>query len=358
MRAEYKRLGDYIQQVDVRNTDVKVSQLVGLTIDKAFIKSVANTIGTDFSKYKVIRRNQFACSLMQVSRDGKMPVAMFEGDVAIMSPAYPMFEVVSKTDLLPEYLMLWFSRSEFDREASFYAVGGVRGSLEWDDFCNMRIPVPSIEKQRRIVAQYQTVENRIKNNERLIVLLEDTAQTIFRHRFVDNIDTNNLPEGWRMGTVGELFELQRGFDLPEQNRHEGNYPIYASTGITSYHNEFKVTAPGVVTGRSGTIGKVMYVHNDFWPLNTTLYVKNCSGSSFEFAYYKLQELQLDKTVAGFAAVPTLNRNDVHAMRSIIPPKTTINEFSRISRAIFSYIEVVRRENDILRETANTLTSKL
>lgn len=206
-----KRLGDYIRPVDVRNRDLKVTRLVGLTIDKAFIPSVANTIGTDLSNYKVISENQFACSLMQVSRDGKMPIAMFKGEPCIMSPAYPMFEVSKTNELLPEYLMMWFSRLEFDREASFYAVGGVRGSLEWNDFCDMQIPVPAIEKQREIVAEYNTLATRIETNKKLIATLEQTAQTLYRHTFVDNIDPNNLPEGWRMGTVADLVTTQYGY---------------------------------------------------------------------------------------------------------------------------------------------------
>ena len=176
-KTGYKRLGDYIREVDVRNKDLEVNELVGLTINKAFIPSVANTIGTDLSNYKVIRKDQFACSLMQVSRDGKMPVAMFEGECAIMSPAYPMFEVVDKTVLLPQYLMMWFSRNEFDREASFYAVGGVRGSLTWQDFCDMTLPIPPIEQQRKIVAEYETISKRIRLNEQMITRLEETAQT-------------------------------------------------------------------------------------------------------------------------------------------------------------------------------------
>lgn len=204
---DYKRLGDYIREVNVRNRELKVTKLVGLTIDKAFIPSVANVIGTDLSNYKVIRKEQFACSLMQVSRDGKMPIAMFEEDKAIMSPAYPMFEVINKEILLPQYLMMWFSRSEFDREASYYAVGGVRGSLTWEDFCNMQLPIPSIEKQREIVAEYETLTRRIRLNEQMIQHLESTAQALYRKMFVDGIDKENLPEGWRMGTVGELAEV-------------------------------------------------------------------------------------------------------------------------------------------------------
>ena len=203
---EYKRLGDYIREVNVRNRELKVTKLVGLTIDKAFIPSLANVIGTDLSNYKVIRKEQFACSLMQVSRDGKIPVAMFEEDEAMMSPAYPMFEVKDKTALMPQYLMMWFSRSEFDREASYYAVGGVRGSLTWEDFCDMKLPIPPITRQREIVEEYETVSRRIRLNNQMIQHLEATAQALYRKTFVDNIDKENLPEGWRMGTLGEVIE--------------------------------------------------------------------------------------------------------------------------------------------------------
>ena len=224
---EYKRLGDYIREVNVRNRDEKVTKLVGLTIDKVFIPSVANVIGTDLSNYKVIRNEQFACSLMQVSRDGKMPVAMFEEDEAIMSPAYPMFEVIDKTMLLPQYLMMWFSRSEFDREASYYAVGGVRGSLTWEDFCNMTLPIPSIERQREIVEEYETLTKRIRLNEQMIQHLEATAQALYRKTFVDNIDKENLPEGWRMGTLEDLGEIIGGA-TPSTN----NPDLWCDNGIS------------------------------------------------------------------------------------------------------------------------------
>lgn len=204
---DYKPLGDYIREVDVRNRDLNVTNLIGLSINKTFIPSVANIIGTDLSNYKIIKKEQFACSLMQVSRDEKIPIAMFTEDIAIMSPAYPMFEVIDKSILLPQYLMMWFSRKEFDREASFYAVGGVRGSLTWEDFCDMRLPVPPIEKQREIVAEYETLANRISINQQIIQKLEATAQALYRKMFVDGIDKENLPDGWRMGTIEELSEF-------------------------------------------------------------------------------------------------------------------------------------------------------
>jgi len=186
MKSNYKRIGDYIQLIDERNKGFGLTDLLGLTINKEFIPSVANTIGSDMANYKVIRKGQFACSLMQVRRDKKIPVAMLKDfDEAIISQAYPVFEITDTENLLPEYLMMWMSRSEFDREACFYAVGGVRGSLEWEDFCNMELPVPSIEKQREIAKEYNTIVNRIKLNEQLNKKLEETAQAIYKQWFVD-----------------------------------------------------------------------------------------------------------------------------------------------------------------------------
>jgi type I restriction enzyme, S subunit len=186
LKSNYKRIGNYIQLVDQRNKGLKVKTLLGLSISKQFIKSVANTIGADMENYKIIRKNQFACSTMQVRRDKKMPVAMYtEDEPAIISQAYPIFEIIDTKKLLPEYLMMWFTRSEFDREACFHAVGGVRGSLEWEDFLNMSLPIPSIEKQQEIINEYHIIQNRIALNNQMISKLEETAQAIYKQWFVD-----------------------------------------------------------------------------------------------------------------------------------------------------------------------------
>lgn len=176
MRSHYKRIGNYISLVDIRNTDLKESTLIGLSINKEFISSVANTVGTDMANYKIIKKGQFACSLMQVRRDKKIPVSLLKThENAIISPAYSVFEISKLDELLPEYLMMWMSRSEFDRHACFLAVGGVRGSLEWDDFCDMTLPVPHHDKQREIVHEYNTIVERIKLNEKLNQKLEETG---------------------------------------------------------------------------------------------------------------------------------------------------------------------------------------
>ena len=162
MKTNYKSIEELVVKVDERNVDERVSELLGVSIDKCFIKSVANTNGTDLSKYKIIRKNDFAVSLMQVSRDSKIPVARLEEyEEAIMSPAYPIFRVKDEKVILPEYLDMWFKRPEFDREATFIAVGGVRGSMPWEEFAKMKLPVPSIEEQQRIVDDYKIITDRI-----------------------------------------------------------------------------------------------------------------------------------------------------------------------------------------------------
>lgn len=186
MRSNYNKIGSHIRLVDERDRELKVKTLLGLSIDKLFIPSVANTIGSDMGNYKVIRKGQFACSLMQVRRDKKIPVALLaDFDEAIISQAYPVFEIIDPNKLLPEYLMMWMRRSEFDRESCFHAVGGVRGSLEWEDLCNMELPVPSPEKQREIVKEYHTIVDRIKLNEQLNKKLEEMVQAIYKQWCVD-----------------------------------------------------------------------------------------------------------------------------------------------------------------------------
>ena len=168
MSSNYRTIGSLIEKVDIRNLDETISILVGLSIDKCFISSVANTIGTDLKKYKIIEKDDFAVSLMQVSRDSKIPIARYSDDnPAIMSPAYPIFRVKDRNVVLPQYLDLWFKRSEFDREAAFIAVGGVRGSMPWEDFIGIKVRIPDLAEQERIVEAYNILEDRIKTKEKI-----------------------------------------------------------------------------------------------------------------------------------------------------------------------------------------------
>lgn len=186
MKSNYKRISELVERIDEKNADGSVDLLLGVSIEKCFIRSVANTIGTDLSKYKIISKNDFAVSLMQVSRDSKIPIARLdEYDVAIMSPAYSIFRVKDTSVVMPEYLEMWFQRSEFDREAAFLAVGGVRGSMPFDEFANIAVLVPPMEEQLEIVNSYRAITERITLKKRINDNLVATTQAIYKNMFLE-----------------------------------------------------------------------------------------------------------------------------------------------------------------------------
>jgi len=218
MKSNYKRLGDYIRQVDVRNRDLAVERLLGLSVNKQFIPSIANTIGTDMSNYKVVAPSQFVYIADTSRRGDKIAIALLGGQgKAIVSAIYTVFEITNEMELLPEYLMMWFRRPEFDRYARFKSHGSAREIFEWDEMCEVMLPVPPIEEQRKIVAEYKAIEKRIENNRHLIATFEATAQTIYRKMFVDDIDPENLPDGWRMGTIGEFCKETKSGGTPSRS---------------------------------------------------------------------------------------------------------------------------------------------
>ena len=377
MRSNYKRLGDYIDEIKVRNSDLKAKELLGINIDKFFMPSVANIVGTDMSVYKIVKKNQFACNRMHVGRDFRLPISMSKSDDQFMvSPAYDVFEIKDTEILFPEYLMMWFSRREFDRNAWFYTDADVRGGLHWKALCDMQLPIPSITKQWEIVKEYNVIINRIKLNQQLIQKLEETAQAIYKQWFVDfefpdqdglpyksnggemvESELGEIPTGWKAGFLGDLIELQRGFDLATQHRIEGLYPIYASTGIAEYHREYKVKGPGIVTGRSGSLGEVFYIEEDFWPLNTTLWIKNFKNATPIFAFYVLKGINIIDYNSG-SAVPTLNRNHIHLHQLIVPKIDVIKRFEEIEKIFFHQIKVITKQQKALQSFGDILLSKL
>lgn len=378
---EYKRLGEYIREVNVRNRDLKVTKLVGLTIDKAFIPSVANVIGTDLSNYKVIQKEQFACSLMQVSRDGKMPVAMFEEDEAIMSPAYPMFEVIDNTVLLPQYLMMWFSRSEFDREASYYAVGGVRGSLTWEDFCNMKLPIPSITRQREIVSEYETLTNRIRLNNQMIQNLEATAQALYRKTFVNNIDKENLPKGWRMGIIDNICEVKDGTHDSPKPIDVGN-PLITSVHLNPWSVSLEsayfisekdyrkiserslVETGDILMSMIGTIGIVNYVlyeNVDFAVKNMAIFKTSRNSEFVEYVLFYLKSNEMKQYIVESTSGSTqgyVTLNTLRCMPIIIPDEYIIKEYHCITKELISHIWNLTKENLKLTELQSLLLAKM
>ena len=216
MRSNYKKVGDFIRLVKEKNREGLYSELLGINIDKFFMPSVANIHGVDLSTYKLIRKEQFACNRMHVGRDYRIPISLSKRDEPfLVSPAYDVFEIKDTSILLPEYLMMWFERAEFDRNAWFYTDADVRGGLAWQAFEDIQLPIPHIDKQREIVKEYNTIQDRIKLNEQMIQKLEETAQAIYREWFVDFEfpDENGKPYKSNGGEMVWCEEL--GKEVPE-----------------------------------------------------------------------------------------------------------------------------------------------
>jgi len=193
MKEEYRLLGDFIQPIDERNKDLKVDYLLGVSISKQFIPSIANIVGTDLSNYKIVRTGQFAYGPVTSRNGEKISIALLRDKDCIISSSYTVFEVTDKDQLDPEYLMLWFSRPEFDRYARYMSHGSVREIFDWDELCKVELPVPSIEKQRSIVKAYNTITDRIELKQKINDNLVNTTDTIFFKMFLEGKPDATIP---------------------------------------------------------------------------------------------------------------------------------------------------------------------
>tara|TARA_R110000868_G_scaffold346999_1_gene608107 strand:+ start:6790 stop:7980 length:1191 start_codon:yes stop_codon:yes gene_type:complete len=391
MKSNYKKIGEHIQLVDERNKGLKVQQLLGLSISKQFIPSVANIIGTDMENYKIIRRNQFACSTMQVRRDKKMPLALLhEVDEAIISQAYPVFEVNNEKELLPEYLMMWFTRSEFDSEACFHAVGGIRGSLEWEDFENMQLPIPNPEKQREIVKEYNIIQNRIKLNEKLIQNLEETAQTIYREWFVEfefpdengkpyksnggemvwceELD-KEIPKGWKTTNLSSISKIIMGQSPKGESYNEQKIGIPLVNGPVEFGEYFTIktkwtTDPKkyckendlIFCVRGSTVGKYV-IADDKYAIGRGVCAISSIHPFFLMLLIKCNLSEILKDVTG-STFPNIDRRTLESFRTVLGDDKLPNMFEERLTSFNLYMKAKKQENQKLSKLKELLLSKL
>lgn len=396
MRSNYRRIGDYIQEVTLRNTELKVTNLLGININKFFMPSVANVVGTDMSKYKVVKKRQFACNRMHVGRDKRLPVALWnEVEDIIVSPAYNVFEVIDENLLYPEYLMMWFSRSEFDRNAWFYTDADVRGGLSWNDFCDIELPVPSIEKQREIVKEYKVLQDRISLNNKLIEKLEDTAQAIYKQWFVDfdfpdengnpykssggemsyyyDID-EEIPKGWIKKPIGSDVILSQGLAINKKTDYlitDNGIPLLRITDLINDTEEIYIdksvsqkniaSEEDIIITRTGQVGLVFrnkkgVLHNNCFKvtpsndaINNNYLYWFLKRESTRYAMIELASgsAQLDLTHGAFFTLPIL-----------IPTKDIQMKFSNMAVKLECHIRMLNVERRKLNEIVDILLSKM
>ena len=358
------RLGDYIREVDVRNRDLKVTKLLGVSISKEFMPSIANTIGTDMSSYKIVEPRQFAYGPVTSRNGDKVSIALYKDDEkAIVSQAYTIFEVKNKQELLPEYLMMWFRRPEFDRYARFKSHGSAREIFSWEEMCDVELPVPSIEQQQKIVSEYEAVSRRIRLNEQIIAKLEETAQALYRKMFVDGIDKEHLPEGWRMGTLGEIAEIKAGGDKPKifSNCYTDQCPIpviangVESMGIVGYTEYPVIKGPAITISARGTIGVCFVRTKPYCPIVRLISVIPHEKDFLHNLWFQLSRKQFegDGSVQNQLTIPVLEREEV-----IVPDRKTLDEFEKRMYLIDNVIELKTKQNRKLNELQSLLLAKM
>ena len=348
MKSNYRALSELIEKVDERNDDGAITELIGVSIDKCFIKSVANTNGTDLSKYKIIRKNEFAVSLMQVSRDSKIPVARLEDyEVAIMSPAYPIFRVKNTRKILPEYLDMWFKRPEFDREAAFIAVGGVRGSMPWEEFVKMKLPVPTIEKQLEIVNSYKAITERIALKQKINDNLEAQAEAIYNEMIANN-STNGT-----MSTLGEISTIKTGKLNSEAAVINGIYPFFTCSQETYRTNTFSFDQEAVLLAGNNASAiyplKIYCGKFDVYQRTYVISSNNRFVSNKQLYFVLKQQLNEFKGISSGTTTKFLTMKILTPIPVVIAPEDIATSFINITNKIFETIFQNQREIEHLRE---------
>ena len=336
MKQKYRKLGDLIQPVDERNKSLVTTDVQGISIDKEFMPSVANTIGTDLSNYKLLRKNRFACNPMHVGRDERLPVSLYEKDKpAIVSPAYFMFELKNESEVLPSFLMLLFKRDNFDRNCYFRTDGSVRGGIAWNDLCELELPVPDLAEQQRIVASYNTVDRRIRLLKQINEKLEDAAQTIYRKMFIEDAD-----EKWEVKKLGEIADLSAGGDKPEcfsESKTElCSVPIYSNGidnyGLYGFTDKPKITKEAVTVSARGTIGYPCLRLEPYFPIIRLVSViprAELTDAVYLYFFLKNANIVSSGTTQQQLTVPEFSETKV-----VVPPLKLIEQFSAKARKLF------------------------
>ena len=372
MNANYRKLGDYIQPVDIRNSDLKVSHLLGVSVEKRFIESIANTIGTDFSKYKIVRKGQFTYIPDTSRRGDKIGIALLtDFEEGLVSNIYTVFEITDTTKLLPEYLMLWFSRPEFDRYARYKSHGSVREIFDWDEMCRVELPVPALKEQDKIVNTYNAITKRIQLKQEINENLEKTAQCLFEKTVSHNYEVVKLKDFCTMQygytETASLEPIGKKFlritDITNKYIDWSNVP-YCKISDEDFEN-YKLNTGDIVVARTGATVGVAAIIGKSHPesvfasflvrikSNDDLF-KNIIGLSITSKDF-LDFIQLN---AGGSAQPQANPPLLGEYNLRIPNQREINDFNTRINTIFDSIDSNEQEISKLQELKQLVISRI
>lgn len=392
MKSNYEPLGKHIQLVDYRNSEEVTSTVLGISIDKEFMPSVANVIGTDLSRYKLISKGLFACNPMHVGRDERLPIALYEkANPAIVSPAYFMFEIIDHDILNEEYLMMWFRRPEFDRECWFMTDGSVRGGITWDDLCRIKLPVPSYARQCEIVESYRTITDRIALKRAENDNLEATVQAVFKSLLIDyegaeypdfvEFEFGKYPSSWDLVDLDSVVDVRDGTHDSPSPTESGKYLItsrhllpYAVDRSEAYfiseadfkkaNERSKVEYGDILFSMIGTIGIITLITDkeiDFAIKNVGLFRTSQNPTIRYFILSYLKSKIVENYIASYMAGSTQSYVSLNALRKIpliLPTEDVLQYFEKQVTPL--YAKMIENTHEIakLSDLKNVITTSM
>ena len=376
MKSNFDILENHIRLIDTRNRESITDRVLGINIDKFFMPSVANVIGTDLSKYKLITKGKFACNPMHVGRDERLPVALYdEEEPAIVSPAYFMFEVIDNSILNEDYLMIWFRRPEFDRICWLHTDGSVRGGITWDDICRLELPIPPIEKQLEIVNSYKAITERIVLKQKINDNLRASASIMFfnKIRYVQcseccqETEIGTYPIDWTLFTLGDVLDTiidRRGLTPTKLGSEWSNEGIIALSAKSVKNHELvnldianhvdndlynrwmpqKLQSQDILMTSEAPLGEFYYLA-DFstYCLSQRLFAMRANKTIIEptVLYFQLTDSigkhQIDIRKTG-TTVTGIRQSELIQVPIIVPPMNIQKEFARFCNPIMITIE--------------------
>lgn len=378
MKSNYDILGNHIRLIDTRNRESITDRVLGINIDKFFMPSVANVIGTDLSKYKLITKGKFACNPMHVGRDERLPVALYdEEEPAIVSPAYFMFEVVDNSILNEDYLMMWFRRPEFDRICWLHTDGSVRGGITWDDICRLELPIPPIEKQLEIVNSYKAITERIALKKKINDNLEATLTAIFKKMFIEDNTISFCNK--------KLYELTETIDnrgkTPPNNNIETPYPLIEIASLRTdgriatyrncskfvteevYNSWFRSGHPkqkDILMSTVGSLAELKLFWGDKGSIAQNIVAFRCYDNNLPmYLYQYLLRKQHELAAYEIGSVQaSIKVSQVIEYDIAIPPKELLDSFDKISTQLTELIYQNEADIDVCHKLSDTLLQRL
>lgn len=387
MKSNYKVLATYIEPVNQLNVGMEVKELLGISNQKFFQNSHTNTIDIDLQTYRIVRTNQFAYNRATTRNGDKISIALRQGNDCIVSPSYRIFRSKDENQLDSEYLMMWFRRPEFDRYARFKSHGSAHEFFEYDQMCQVELPIPHIDKQREIVKEYNTIQNRIALNQLLIQKLEETAQAIYREWFVDGIDLENLPKGWRIDKLKNLCNKIGSGSTPSGGKESyftSGISLIRSTNIFDYSFSFEDLA-FINDVQADKLKNVEIKENDILFNITGVSVARCCmvpsnvlparvnqhvmiirpENKLNISFYLLLNLcstDSKKTFLGISQSGStreaITKSEIEEFEIVVPDSYKLREFENKMKIIFSIKDLKSLENQKLIELKELLLSKL